>query len=324
MSTTWHRSSLLRNLKPLDLTLEPDFTEEEQAYLQYYGLDLKDQRPGVRQYLGYVSAYSFRVAVQVFKPERPRATVMVLHGYFDHVGLYHHLIRYLVDKQYTVVSYDLPGHGLSTGEPAAITSFVQYQSVLSTCLRAVKGALPEPLFAVGQSTGAAVLIDYFLSMRHHRTNSAFRSVVFLAPLVRPFGWKSSLLLLSVLKPFFKTWKRVFRDNSSDHDFLLFLREEDPLQSKVLSVDWVAALREWIPRIEAADPVDMPVTIIQGERDGTVDWRHNLVVLSRKFNPSDVFYMKNAEHHLVNEDPATRERIFTLVNNTFTAALAADK
>lgn len=117
---------------------------------------------------------------------------------------------------------------------------------------------------------------------------------------------------------------MFRDNSSDHDFLLFLREEDPLQSKVLSVDWVAALREWIPRIEAADPVDMPVTIIQGERDGTVDWRHNLVVLSRKFNPSDVFYMKNAEHHLVNEDPATRERIFTLVNNTFTAALAADK
>ena len=45
----------------------------------------------------------------------------------------------------------------------------------------VKGKVREPWFAVGQSTGGAILIDYLLSNRQSQQTSAFRNVVLLAP-----------------------------------------------------------------------------------------------------------------------------------------------
>jgi alpha-beta hydrolase superfamily lysophospholipase len=95
---------------------------------------------------------------------------------------------------------------------------------------------------------------------------------------------------------------------------------DPLQSRVLSVDWVSALKEWIPRIEKAKPVDMSITVIQGESDGTVDWRHNVYMLNKKFREPAVFYIKGAEHHLVNESEEIREKIFAIIGRTFSEFL----
>ncbi len=309
----WSKARILASIQPF--SFESELTEQEREYCYFYDIDFYRTMPGVNQKLGFFSSLGFKVVMHYFCPAQAKGTVLVMHGYFDHVGLYRHLIRFLLQNGYAVVAYDLPGHGLSSGDEAAIKSFAHYQSVLSRCLNTVKGNLVEPLHAIGQSTGAAVLTDYYLAFRHDHSSGVFDKLIMLAPLVRPVGWKGALRTHALVKPFITTWKRDWRRNTSDSEFLRFLRRIDPLQSNTISVAWVTSLKRWIVRTESAAPVDMALTIIQGEEDGTVDWRHNLVVLNRKFSKTQVYYLPGAEHHLVNESPDIRKKIFAIIEST---------
>ncbi|SUV72968.1 lysophospholipase [Acinetobacter baumannii] len=40
---------------------------------------------------------------------------MLLHGYLEHSGIYQPIIREILEQGFSVITYDLPGHGLSNG-----------------------------------------------------------------------------------------------------------------------------------------------------------------------------------------------------------------
>ncbi|ERP89901.1 lysophospholipase [Marinobacter sp. ES-1] len=290
-----------------------------EAYCRFYGLDLWVEHPEVAYHQGYVKADRHEVMVHYFRlPEAAgsKGTVFILHGYFDHVGLYTQLIDRCLGAGFDVLTYDQPGHGLSSGTPAAIGSFLEYQAVLSEVMAEVKDMVRGPWFAVGQSTGGAILIDYLLSNHHDQDTSAFRRVVLLAPLVRPMGWLGARVLHSVVKPFLTRWKRAFNENSGNTRFLQFLREHDPLQARAVHVDWVTALKKWVPHIESARPVDFPVTVVQGEKDTTVDWQHNLRIIRNKFSSVRERRIPDGRHHLVNEAQDLQATVFNTIIETF--------
>ena len=310
---------MLDRLEPFDPAAPRELGDEMVAYCRFYGLDLWVEYPEVAYHQGYVEAGHHQVMVHYYQlPEssRQRGTVFILHGYFDHVGLYSQLIDRCLGAGFDVLAYDQPGHGLSSGTPAAIGSFIEYQGVLADVMARVEGKVRHPWFAVGQSTGGAILIDYLLSNHHSRETSAFRRVVLLAPLVRPVGWLGAKILHSLMKPFMTRWRRVFSANSSNSRFLRFLREHDPLQARAVHVDWVSALRSWVPHIESARPVDFPITVIQGEKDLTVDWEHNLRIIRNKFSVVEELKIPDGRHHLVNEAQDLQATVFNTIIDTF--------
>ncbi|HET8849780.1 MAG TPA: alpha/beta hydrolase [Marinobacter sp.] len=315
----WDRHSLLDRLEPFAPDNPRELSREMEAYCRFYGLDLWVEHPDVRYHQGYVKADRHEVMVHYFRlPEAAAAkgTVFILHGYFDHVGLYTQLIDRCLGAGFDVLAYDQPGHGLSSGTPAAIGSFLEYQAVLSEVMAQVRNKVREPWYAVGQSTGGAILIDYLLSNQHNQDSSAFRRVVLLAPLVRPMGWLGAKVLHSVVKPFLTRWRRAFATNSGNTRFLRFLREHDPLQARAVHVDWVTALRKWVPHIESARPVDFPVTVVQGEKDMTVDWQHNLRIIRNKFSRVRERKIPDGRHHLVNEAQDLQATVFNTIIDTF--------
>lgn len=320
----WDRSSLLKRLEPFDPGGREELSDEMVAYCRFYGLDLWVEHPEVAYHQGYVTAGEHEVMVHYFRLPEPRAkrgTVFILHGYFDHVGLYSQLIDRCLGAGFDVLAYDQPGHGLSSGTPAAIGSFLEYQGVLSEVLAHVRDKVRGPWFAVGQSTGGAILIDYLLSNHHSTETSEFRKVVLLAPLVRPAGWLGAKVLHTLVKPFMTRWQRVFAANSGNTRFLRFLREYDPLQARAVHVDWVSALRTWIPHIESARPVNFPVTVVQGEKDQTVDWQHNLRIIRNKFAAVEEVRIADGRHHLVNEAKDLQATVFNTIIDTFERSIA---
>ncbi|MEX2473625.1 alpha/beta hydrolase [Marinobacter sp.] len=322
----WNRSSLLEWLEPFDPAASRDLSGEMMAYCRFYGLDLWVEHPEVHYHQGYVSAGRHQVMVHYFRhPEGvvSKGTVFILHGYFDHVGLYSQLIDRCLDAGFDVLAYDQPGHGLSSGTPAAIGSFLEYQAVLSEVIAEVKGKVRAPWYAVGQSTGGAILIDYLLSNHHDQKTSDFRQVVLLAPLVRPVGWLGAKVLHSLARPFLSRWRRAFAPNSGNTRFLRFLREHDPLQARAVHVDWVSALKRWVPHIESARPVNFPVTVVQGEKDLTVDWRHNLRIIRNKFSSVEELRIPDGRHHLVNEAQDLQATVFNAIIDTFSNDQAED-
>lgn len=280
------------------------------AYARFYGINFGETMPGVLHGLGQFRAARHDIATHIWMPREPAGTVLVCHGYFDHVGLYKHIIRYLLELDYAVVAYDLPGHGLSSGAPVTINTFRTYRAILKRCISDMEGRMPKPWHLVAQSTGGAIAMDLLLYSKGRE--SPFEQVVLLAPLVRPVRWWYVRLLHTLISPFFRYVKRAFSANSGDPDFLDFIEFRDPLQYRQVSSRWVGALRRWVTRFRRARPVKISPLVIQGDQDETVDWRHNLKAIEKKFASPEVHILKGARHHLANESQDHRDSIRELL------------
>lgn len=275
-------------------------------YQRFYGLDLPAQ-----SWLGGFSVAGFDLVGQVWLPDAPVATLFLLHGYYDHMGLYRHVIGWALQQGFAVIGCDLPGHGLSSGERASIADFAVYQQVLDALFEQARRLdLPRPWHLCGQSTGGAIVVDHLLHCGEQ--SPADGQVILLAPLVRPRAWHWSKLSYRVLRHFVDGIERRFSANTNDPAFLAFL-EADPLQPRRLPTAWVGALMAWIKRIEAAPHSRRRPLIVQGEADGTVDWPYNLRVLKEKFAEPQILLLPEARHHLANELPDIRQRYFNFLD-----------
>ena len=306
--SNWQLDLLRASLGPLDLLTE--LSPQVRAYQSFYGLDLP-QRSAVQSRLGWVQVQDYAIAMQCWWPPAPIGTLVVLHGYYDHMGLYRHVVDWGVSLGLAVLACDLPGHGLSTGPVASINEFAEYQQVLNALLAEARRLdLPTPWHLLGQSTGAAIVLDYLL---HQPEDPAIGKSILLAPLVRPYAWQRSLWLYQSLRHFVKQLPRRYSINSGDQDFLAFIRTQDPLQAKILPVAWVGALDRWIRYIEATSPCARAAPlIVQGELDFTVDWPYNLAVLAQKFQAPPTLLLPTARHHLANEQEALRNEYFAFL------------
>ncbi len=295
---------LRRSLPPLSQAV--DVSAEALEYQAYYGLNMPHRR-NVQRRLGRFRVHDYDVVAQAWWPEQPHASLLILHGYYDHMGLYRHVVDWGLEMGFAVLACDLPGHGLSSGPRASINEFDEYQAVLAGLFEQARQLdLPRPWHLLGQSTGGAIALDHLL---HQADNADLGRTILLAPLIRPRAWLRSRLSYELVRRFVRQIPRTFTDNSSDPAFLEFVQSRDPLQPDILPTAWVGALSRWIPRIEGAPDSTHSPLIIQGEADMTVDWRHNLPMLQRKFATSEILRLPDARHHLANEREELRRVYF---------------
>lgn len=291
----------MENLQPAEAPV--------QEYFRHYGLDFETSLPGVSHHIGLFESGHYDLACQLFLREGSRGTVFVVHGYFDHVGLYSSLIGHLLSKNYSVIAFDLPGHGLSSGERASIPSFSHYDQALSDCVARCHGELPTPWHVIGQSTGGAAVMSFIMRQRH----PVFDGVVLLAPLVRPLHWHLGRLAYGALGRFRDQMPRRFNVNSHDTEFLEFVASGDPLQSRHLKLAWVAALDQWLKWFLQLPASSAALLVVQGESDATVDWRYNLKVIAKKFPDAKFIRLVDAHHHLVGESGEVRGEVFEAID-----------
>ncbi|UOQ92801.1 alpha/beta hydrolase [Halobacillus shinanisalinarum] len=209
--------------KPVEKT--PDI----KAYLNYYNFNLKN----VDLHFGKIEIDDKEVIVQIFKAIHSKGTVFLLHGYLEHVGYLKHIIQFLNKHQYSVVSYDLQGHGLSDGKKASVDHFSEYVLTMEKLMRKARKEMPGPFYVIGHSTGAAIVINYVLK---HQSDQ-FDKVILVAPLIRSNHWHLTKVsfYLSRIFPFIEGINRRFRENSSNHKYLNFTRK-DPLQPKAIPLN----------------------------------------------------------------------------------------
>lgn len=285
------------------------------GYKSHYGYVFEENFPDVIHRMGKLDVLHYHIAVQSFSLPDATATVFLVHGYYDHAGLLKHVIQYWLERKVNIVAFDLPGHGLSSGDPVSIPSFEHYQEIFKAVLKLAKDCV-HPWYVLGQSTGSGIVADYLLSGGFTQETCPFKKIILMAPLVRPVRWPTVNLLYYTLG-FFKPYvQRTFARNSSDKAFLKFLCEGDPLQSHFLSSQWVGALLSWVPKILKAKPVDLAPLILQGDQDTTVDFRYNLKILKQKFKQAKIVIISGARHHLPNESAHFRDELWQAMDNYF--------
>lgn len=286
-------------------------------YLHFYGLEFDDVG-GVTGRSGTLELAGYRIAAHYWLPAVARGTAFIVHGYFDHVGLYRHLIRHLLQQNLAVVAFDLPGHGISSGERVSIASFDRYVEVFATLLERGRDCLPRPWHGIGQSTGSAILLKYLMVTQPYHSEPLLRSAQLLCPLIRPVQWPLLVWLYRLSHRWRERVPRSYNPSSHDPDFLDFVARGDPLQDHYISVEWVGAMKRWIDEFQRLPPCDFPIHIIQGTEDATVDWRYNLRQLKSKLTAARYTLIEGARHQLVNEEEQIRRKVFAVLELTLPA------
>ncbi|MFN2354966.1 MAG: alpha/beta hydrolase [Desulfopila sp.] len=291
---------ILLQLPSLDLSRPPQAESKSiQAYNQFYGLEF----PDVTHFMGYFESEDRKIWSQVFLPANPAGTLFLLHGYFDHAGILKHLIEYSLEQRFAIAVFDLPGHGLSSGDRGAIGSFSEYVSVLKTFIDKYSEDLPPPFHLIAHSTGGSIAYEYL----NQTKCIAFDKIVLLAPLVHNAHWFLSTVGYHLAKPITDTIKRTYRRNSSDEQFLEFSRK-DPLQNNYLSIRFLDALHTWNKEIGKYDTISKSLLVIQGTDDIIVDWEYNLTFLKSKIIGLEIELVDKANHHLINESKELRQQV----------------
>jgi len=94
---------------------------------------------------------------------RPRAAVLLVHGYAEHCGRHGVLAQTFAERSALVFAYDQRGFGRSGGRRAYVETFDRYLDDLDRVLAAVRSRTPEvPLFLFGHSMGGLVVLKYVL------------------------------------------------------------------------------------------------------------------------------------------------------------------
>lgn len=151
MSEAFNPDYLRQHLRPL-AAAEADAAVL--AYQAYYDLDLRSRHPRLQARLGSMAVDGRRLAVQAWLLPEARGSLLLMHGYYDHMGLYRHVVDWALGMGFSVLACDLPGHGLSEGERASIRDFAEYQAVFKGLLgQAAELDLAAPWHLCGQSTG---------------------------------------------------------------------------------------------------------------------------------------------------------------------------
>ncbi len=302
---------LRENLPPLNFKDPAPASKEILTYFDFYGLNAGKHE----HYFGTFKSGNYVLAAHLFRPKISHGTVVLMHGFLDHVGTLSSTIRHLLQQGFAVATYDQPGHGLSSGPRASIDDFADYASIFDDFLRIIDTHMPPPYHSVAHSTGAAIVADHLLT----HEDGELEQVILVAPLVRSAFWHLSTFFTPVADVFTDDVPRVFQDNSSDEQFLEFVRQ-DPLQPHHTSLTWFNALVDWNERIQSYPPNPRPLIIIQGNGDTIVDWEYNLEFLVTKFPNAQTVIIDDGQHQLLNEGPALRAKVLGVIDETLAAPL----
>lgn len=102
-----------------------------------------------------------------------RASIIITHGIAEHSGRYEEITKVLNDAGYTVVRYDLRGHGQSQGRRGTLKSWRQPIEDLHALVAEEKKKKPKKIFLIGHSLGGLIVNLY--AVNHHDVDGIISS-----------------------------------------------------------------------------------------------------------------------------------------------------
>ena len=120
---------------------------------------------------------------------KPRAIVVLVHGFNSHGGYYIRTGEALAARGFATYALDLRGRGRSDGDRFYIESMSEYVQDVATVVSLAKLRHPGlPTVLLGHSAGGVVSCIYTLEHQHELAGFICESFAFQAPFARGQRW----------------------------------------------------------------------------------------------------------------------------------------
>lgn len=195
-----------------------------------------------------------------------KAVLIIVPGIGGHSGIFTKMVEYLIERNYSVYSFDLRGNGRSPGQRGYINSWTEFRADLTAFFNLVKTKEPDlPLFLIGQSTGGTIALDYIL-----REPNQLQGLILMSPGlglgVSP--WKLWLgKMLSCILPHFALDTGIELSAGSRDPEVVAAFAQDPLRHSQGTARLASELLKTIDWINAhATELRVSVLILHGGAD----------------------------------------------------------
>ena len=219
----------------------------------------------------FEGTHGTRLFARTWRPEgKPRALVVVHHGFLAHSGLYDWTARRLVERGYAVWAHDMRGHGKSEGDRFWVERISDCVDDLHVSLTLAQSRDPGlKTFLLGHSAGGLVSTLYALDHPHALAGLVAEGGAFALSVPEPLVW--------VLKGVAGLFPRLPVVNLNPADFsrdpqVVQAMNDDPLIAhEVQPTKTVAELVRADERLKKEFPlITLPVLILHGTGDNVTN------------------------------------------------------
>lgn len=203
----------------------------------------------------------------------PRATVVVVHGFGEHIGRYERLGRALAKAGFYTIGFDLRGHGRSGGVRGDAPAYRAFAEDLRGVVRRAREERPGlPLFLFGHSFGGGLVLHYALDSGPGELNGVVATGPYLKLAFTPPAWKVAIgRVLGKLYPALRlptelneAW--LSHDPQVGRDY-----RGDPLVHSVISARLFFDMETANARtLEQAGRMRLPLLVLHGGEDRITD------------------------------------------------------
>jgi len=197
-----------------------------------------------------------------------RGVICLIHGLGEHSGRYAYLAGQLNGAGYTLLTYDLRGHGKSEGQKGHVSSFEDYLKDTDTLLKEAQDRYPgAALFIYGHSLGALIVIDFVLH-RKPKLNGVIVTGLSNKTALQEQKLKVALAkMLGAIMPTVSLSSGLIPSTISRDAEVVRQYVNDPLVHNQVSLGWGKSTLEAIAWTEQhASEWTLPVLFMHGEKD----------------------------------------------------------
>jgi acylglycerol lipase len=200
--------------------------------------------------------------------QNQKGIICLVHGLGEHSGRYAHWAALLNQAGYSVLTFDLRGHGKSGGLRGHILSFNDYLDDTDLLLKEAGGRYPDvPLFLYGHSLGAVIATSYVLH-RDPQINGVIITALSTKNAIQEQKVKVVLAkILGSVSPKFSMKSGLDPKTISRDPQVVTKYINDPMVHNLVSAGFGKGSIDTIAWIyQHANEWTLPVLIMHGEKD----------------------------------------------------------
>ena len=228
--------------------------------------------------------------------------ILLIHGLGEHSGRYLNLIQDFNDKNISVFTMDIRGHGKSEGKRGHSPFYDQLMSDIQYFIQHVGNVISnQKYFLYGHSMGGNLVINYSL-----KKDEKINGIIATSPSIKPII-KLSKIKLFMAKLFQKVMPSLTLNNGLDINGIsrnLQVVENymnDPLVHDQVSVQLgIDIINSGIYALENSQDIEVPMLIFHGKKDHLTSYNSSKELVENSKSNIKFIGFKDAYHEIHNE------------------------